>query len=159
MTSDKIKSIFGGKVRIRVMGLYCDQDKLLLINHSGLNTQNEYWMPPGGGVEFGETCEEALIREFKEELNVQISVGTFLFFNEFISEELHAIEMFFEISSLTGNLKLGIDPEMKEKQILNQYDFVQVDSLKNGNNDILHPVLLNLQKLEDLFVYRGFLKF
>lgn len=31
-----------------------------------------YWTPPGGGVELGETAEDALVREVLEETNMRV---------------------------------------------------------------------------------------
>lgn len=52
-----------------VRGLVVDQDgKVLLIKH----TYVPGWYFPGGGVEKGEPCEEALSRELVEEAGVRI---------------------------------------------------------------------------------------
>lgn len=39
---------------------------------------------PGGGLEFGEGLESALIREFEEELNIKIKVGDLIYINDFL---------------------------------------------------------------------------
>ena len=39
---------------------------------------------PGGGLEFGEGLESALIREFEEELNIKIKVGGLIYINDFL---------------------------------------------------------------------------
>jgi 8-oxo-dGTP diphosphatase len=46
----------------------------------GRDVQNESgkWEFPGGGVEFGETLEQALVREVKEEYGIAIEVETLL---------------------------------------------------------------------------------
>ena len=47
-------------------------DKVLLCKRSGDNTMPNQWSIPGGGIEDGETPEEAARREFFEETNIKI---------------------------------------------------------------------------------------
>jgi 8-oxo-dGTP diphosphatase len=56
---------YGYRLRTRVCGLCWINDKLLLIEHK-MGKKNSFWAPPGGGIEFGEHAEKALIREFEE---------------------------------------------------------------------------------------------
>lgn len=53
-----------------------NEEGKVLIAKRGANARNEVgkWEFPGGGVEFGEKCEDALKREFKEEFDIQIEV-------------------------------------------------------------------------------------
>jgi 8-oxo-dGTP diphosphatase len=55
---------------IRVYGL-CVQDQKLLIINEDYRGQNLYKLP-GGGVEFGEGLEDALRREWQEELGLKL---------------------------------------------------------------------------------------
>lgn len=48
-----------------------------------------YWEFPGGKIEKGETPEQALVREIKEELNVQISIDRFLIDVEYDYPKFH----------------------------------------------------------------------
>ena len=43
-------------------------DKLVVVYAES----KKYWTPPGGGIESGETYEEAVIREVKEETNMKV---------------------------------------------------------------------------------------
>ena len=89
------------------------------------------WSPPGGGVEFGETCEETVIREFMEETGLKTEIKAFLFANEYIDQQIHAIEMFYHVVPVGGSLKLGGDPEMEsEKQILEEARFFSMSEIK-----------------------------
>jgi 8-oxo-dGTP diphosphatase len=112
---------FGNRIRVRVCGLCYRGDDLLLINHKGLY-DHDFWALPGGGLEFGETAQNALKREFLEECGLEISVGEFLFACEYVNPPLHAVELFFEVST-SGSPKLGTDPEMGSHQILTDFRF------------------------------------
>jgi 8-oxo-dGTP diphosphatase len=107
----EIAKIYGNRVRVRACGICWMNDQLLLVNHRMAN--GDFWAPPGGGVEFGEHVADALIREFKEETNLTIEAGAFLFGCEFIQSPLHAVELFFDVKVIGGELRTGADPELQ----------------------------------------------
>ena len=90
--AQEVVDIFGNKLRVRVCGIFIQDDKILLVNHKGLTQTGNFWAPPGGGIHFGEPARESLAREFLEETGLKIKVGKFLFINEYISKPLHTIE-------------------------------------------------------------------
>ena len=52
-------------IRVRAQAVILDEEnRILLVNH--VKDGKEYFVLPGGGVEFGETAEESLLRELKE---------------------------------------------------------------------------------------------
>ena len=61
----------GHEPRVRVSLLLRWQDRVLLCRQE--KPGKEYWLLPGGGVEGGETLEEALHRELGEELGLRDS--------------------------------------------------------------------------------------
>ena len=125
---------YGNQLRIRICGICVQDNKILLINHSGLNESNEFWSPPGGGLQFGETIEECLKREFLEETNTIILVGKFLKIREFLKPPLHAIELYYEVKIASGIVKKGFDPEMEEQTIndIQWFNFEQILKKEEG---------------------------
>lgn len=56
--------------------IFDDQGRLLLsLRGQGAKNERGKWEIPGGSVEFGEKISEALKREVKEELDIDIEVG------------------------------------------------------------------------------------
>lgn len=53
-----------------VAGYLIHDNKVLLVHHRKLDK----WLPPGGHINEDETPDEALQREFKEELNLDIEI-------------------------------------------------------------------------------------
>jgi len=58
------------KTDLVVAGFIFKEDKVLLIHHKKLNK----WLPPGGHINKDETPDEALIREIKEETNLDVEI-------------------------------------------------------------------------------------
>ena len=158
--SDSVTSQFGGKVRIRVCGVLIENEKILLVEHKGFGPLGTLFIPPGGGLEFGETAESCLEREYLEETGLNIKVEEFLFAHEFVKPPLHAIELFFKVSRIKGELKLGSDPEMPaDNQVISSVDFYSSRELSEMDSELLHNML---QKEPDPVKFehlRGFFKF
>lgn len=148
-----VESQYGNRVRIRVCGLLQRGGSLLVVNHKSLNESN-FWAPPGGGIEFGETIEAALKREFAEETNLKVNVGGFLFGTEFIQNPLHAIELFYEVSS-EDQPSIGSDPELN---LIQGVEFKEWAELKALPASQTHGIFQFATKTDDLFTIRGFLR-
>ena len=124
-------------------GICIQDNKILLINHLGLNESNEFWSPPGGGLQFGETIEECLKREFLEETNTAISVGQLLKVREFLKLPLHAIELYYEVKIESGIVKKGFDPEMEE-QIIKDIQWVSFEDVLSKEEGRLSKGLVEI---------------
>lgn len=89
-------------------------------------------MPPGGGVELGESLEQALQREIFEETELEIEKKQLLWIHEFIEEPYHAIEFYFRCEVTGGDLKKGSDPELEmDEQMLLDLAFVPLNETKD----------------------------
>jgi len=58
------------------------ENKILMVHNKGSG-----WSLPGGAVEEGETLEQAVIREVKEETNLTIEAGEIVAVNEAMFKE------------------------------------------------------------------------
>ncbi|MGM5487751.1 MAG: NUDIX hydrolase [Nanobdellota archaeon] len=58
------------KVELTVAGYIIDNNKVLLVHHRKL----DLWLPVGGHIDDNETPDDALIREVKEELGIDIQI-------------------------------------------------------------------------------------
>ena len=156
--ASQIDKIYGNRVRVRVCGLCWQADALLLINHGGL-TEGNFWAPPGGGVEFGQTAQQTLIREFREETGLIVAAGRFLVACEFIKKPFHAVELFFEVHIEGGRLKTGYDPEMKtEDQIIREAAFVEYAHILQTSETERHGLFNLFHTPESLKNASGYLK-
>jgi 8-oxo-dGTP pyrophosphatase MutT (NUDIX family) len=63
---------------IRYQGAILRNDQILLIQHSEHAGGRSYWLLPGGGREDGETEEQCVIREMKEETGLDVKVERLL---------------------------------------------------------------------------------
>jgi 8-oxo-dGTP pyrophosphatase MutT (NUDIX family) len=65
-------------VRQAVRALIVDSSARLLLFRADLKDRPAFWYAPGGGVEAGETDEEALVREVAEETGLAVDVAALL---------------------------------------------------------------------------------
>lgn len=161
--SPKISEIYKDRTRIRVCGLCWLGEKLLMINHQGLTT-GSFWSPPGGGIEFGETAQDALAREFLEETRVDILPGQFRFVCEYIQQplpsrkaSLHAVELFFAVDYLKGDAIRGADPESDpEHQIITEVKYMSMEEILIIPAEERHGVFRLIKSAADLKSLTGF---
>lgn len=64
---DPLKNL-EGKI-LQAVHAFCFYGEKMIVVHS---PEKGYWTPPGGGIEPGETIEEAVEREIKEETNMKV---------------------------------------------------------------------------------------
>lgn len=158
--NEKVKALYGHRLRVRVCGVCIENDKILLIHHRGLGKNNSLWAPPGGGMDYGEDAEQALKREFLEETGLLITLERFLFVHEYLDPPLHGIELFFEVKRTGGRLRKGHDPEMSEAdQLITETGFKDLKKLKSQVPDSLHYVLQKINSTNSILNQSGYFKF
>ena len=94
---------FGG---YRVAGVLLKEGKVLLFTEDLI----DFWVLPGGGIKMFESSEEAIKREFQEEIGVSIKVERLLWIVEnsfeLDGQKYHALELTFLVSPLDSDNKL-----------------------------------------------------
>jgi len=81
-----------------VTGILIRTDGRVLLQRRAIDAAPEWsgaWNTPGGKVDIGETDEEALVREFKEEVCLDIAVGDYFAQVEFKVPILYAVTYYY----------------------------------------------------------------
>lgn len=78
-----------GTIRNVARGILVENRRVLLVEVD--DGHDRWWILPGGGQEFGETLEECLARECREELDITVRVGPCIMVREFISDRRSAV--------------------------------------------------------------------
>jgi len=98
--------------RIRVAAIIPIEDGFAFMHRAGVVKRKdfqEYYTFPGGGLEDGESLEEGVIREIKEEFGIDIKVVEKLY--EMYSEKFDQEEHFFLCKYIGGEFGTGTGPE------------------------------------------------
>ena len=116
---------------IRIYGLLIEQNRLLITKE--LFVDELIYKFPGGGLEFGEGLHDCLIREFKEELNLDIEVVQHIFTQE-------------------NFIQSAVNPDDQVLMIYYQVKAKNIEDFKVRTSDIKEVIWKDLDELkaEDL---------
>lgn len=148
------------QIRNSVKAIIVKNGKLLTMK--GIDNKGDYYLLPGGGQGFGETLQQALIRECKEEVNADVKVGELKFVRDyiaahhefaFVEKEVHQVEFVF-ICELAGEENVGVGRTPDADQI--GVEWLKIDELMKHR---LYPMairekIMNLEE-EEQPVYLG----
>ncbi len=95
------------KKTINVVAAIIIKDGSLFATQRGYGEWKDWWEFPGGKIEQGETLEEALKREIREELSTEINVDEFLCTVEYDYPKFHLSMHCYICSLLTESLHLN----------------------------------------------------
>ena len=90
--------------------IFNNEGKVLLVKRKNPPNKGS-WAIPGGKVKYGETLEEAVKREIKEETNLDVKVKEPLAIVEIIKEGFHYVIIDFICEIIGGEVKASSDAE------------------------------------------------
>ncbi len=93
------------RFNIRVYGLLVNEAGSVLLSKERIG-DIEFTKLPGGGMEFGEGVKDCLIREFKEEMGIDIEVGEHFYTTDFFQQSAfrstdQLISIYYKVKSLS----------------------------------------------------------
>lgn len=97
-TSDKYN------FNIRVTGILIEDNKILLVKQKVSEKRN--WSLPGGKLERGETLEEGMIREMKEETGLDVEVLKMLYLCDVSATDNTLLHISFLLKRNKGEIQL-----------------------------------------------------
>ena len=110
--------------RVSVIVVTADK-KILLVKHR--KGSRQYWVLPGGRLEYGETFQECAVRELKEETGLDIMVDRLVFLSEAIAPDRsrHIVNVYLTARVTGGKMQVGDEP------VLAGVDFLPLSELEN----------------------------
>lgn len=129
------------KFNIRVYGLLIVDDAILVTDEVRLNTKMTKF--PGGGLEFGEGLADALVREYKEELNVAVKVNELVYINDFLQissfDVTHQLMcVYYNVALLSGKINTVEKPFHFNTNEPQCFRWVRIENLQQ--NDFTFPI-------------------
>jgi 8-oxo-dGTP pyrophosphatase MutT (NUDIX family) len=134
--------IGNNKFNYRACAIIINDNKILALK----DEVSPYYYLPGGRVQIGETAEEALLREIKEELEVDAKIVRPLwlnqaFFNEDVTKiNFHELCIYFLVDVKNTKLPtLGDKFNLRENVHTHEFEWLEFSRLKN---EYFYPLFL-----------------
>jgi 8-oxo-dGTP pyrophosphatase MutT (NUDIX family) len=131
-----------GRFNYRVCGMIIHNNKILAMH----DQRSPYYYLPGGRVKLGETVEEAVLREIREELGIDAKIVRPLWFNQgfftedVTGEQFHEICLYFLMDiSQTDLLSRGEQFVLNENNQRHTFEWLDFDRLKD---EYFYPTFL-----------------
>jgi mutator protein MutT len=113
-------------IRIRPTGILIEDGRILLVKQDV--TSARHWALPGGRQEVGETLDQCLVRELKEETGLDIRVGDLLYITDRILPDNHVVHIAFLVERTGGSLLTEEELHAK-KETVRKAEMVPLDRL------------------------------
>lgn len=132
------------KFHITVKGIVIYNHKILIMKRTRPSSDGlGYWELPGGGLEYGETPHQALIRELKEETNLDIKILKPVYTFTAIRPDYQTVGI--------GFLTIPTNDHVKISHEHTDFQFVAIDDLKKYLDEkIYNDIIFTLKEYESM---------
>lgn len=97
--------------KVRATAVLVEMEHILLVEQRVTESLARSWSLPGGTLEFGETLEECIVREIKEETGLDVVVDRLLYVCDRLQDRRHVVHITLAVKRMGGRLEMGIEPE------------------------------------------------
>lgn len=138
------------RFNIRVYGLLINESNEILLTEEE-KLDYSFTKFPGGGLEFGEGIVDCLIREFKEEANVEVQVVKHFYTTEFFQDSVfrendQLISVYYVVASKEcHNIKSGALTKDATKGEMNRFLWKPLSDL--SKEDLTFPIDQHVAKM------------
>jgi len=124
---------------------------ILLLRHANFERGTSYWWLPGGGLEQGETFEQAAIRETLEETSLVVEVERLLFAWEDPERKYHYQKyLSFLATPIGGELSVGFEGEESGENRMKEARWFPLWDERKWEDGFyephIHPLLVRTQQ-------------
>ena len=133
------------KTRVAAYGLITKDEQILLCRISAqLPHLHGQWTLPGGGIEFGETPQAAVVREVEEETGLIVAVGQLEHVDSVVVETddtvFHSVRILYRVSYVSGELRNELNGTTDLCQWWSSSELPDMVDLARMGADIVLPV-------------------
>jgi 8-oxo-dGTP diphosphatase len=115
---------------ISAAAIIVHESRLLLVNHR-FDDGLDFWLPPGGKLEGGESIFDCARREAFEETGLTVELDRILYIQEFVEPGYHFCKFFISARSFAGSLTRDhVAPDehfLKEARFFSQKELADLD--------------------------------
>jgi 8-oxo-dGTP pyrophosphatase MutT (NUDIX family) len=138
--------------KIRYQGAIVQDDHILLIRHQDHSSGRDYWLIPGGGRLDGESEEACVVREMKEETNLEVEIVRLILDERQFPGNIYQRAKTYLCQPVGGEAHPGFEPEPEASQwyaivetgwfdLRNEADWGE----KVRRDPITYPLMLKIQ--------------